>query len=196
MWDKRHNKLNWCHEIRAIFSELDDSHSFLNSTTVSLNWAWGILFQKYIETWKRDLLSKPKLRTYIKCKNMYSLENYVTLNMAPKYRSALAKLRCGILPLELETGRYHNIEESQWLCKLCQSGSIENEYHFLFDCHKYEDHRRVFYRKIETLYPNFLELEPDSRFAILMNADIVRDTAKFVYEAFCFRQNCIYNHGN
>ena len=72
------------------------------------------------------------MRTYIKCKNEYTAEPYVKLSMAPKYRSALAKLRCGILPLEIETGRYVGTDECRRFCKLCLSGEVENEYHLVY----------------------------------------------------------------
>ena len=61
------------------------------------------------------------------------------MSMAPRYRSALAKLRFGILPLEIEVGRFHDIPEYCRLCKLCDMQCVENERHFLFDCPTYKD---------------------------------------------------------
>ncbi len=53
---------------------------------------------------------KPKLRTYILFKDNVNIEPYI-LSCLPKYqRSVFAKLHYGILPLGIETGRYHNIE--------------------------------------------------------------------------------------
>ena len=39
------------------------------------------------------------------------LENYVNARIPLKHRSAIAKCRCGVAPLRLETGRYENLPE-------------------------------------------------------------------------------------
>ena len=60
----------------------------------------------------------------------------------PRYkRAAFTKLRCGVLPLEIETGRYSNVKYDERLCKLCNKGKVENEEHFLLECELYEDLR-------------------------------------------------------
>ena len=40
----------------------------------------------------------------------------------------MAKFRCGVAPLRIETGRYENIREDQRICPICKS-DIENETH-------------------------------------------------------------------
>lgn len=52
-----------------------------------------------------------KLRTYKHFKVNYGLENYVACAFIPrKHKTALAKFRCGVAPIRLETGRYENIK--------------------------------------------------------------------------------------
>ena len=56
--------------------------------------------------WFNKLPSKQKLRMYSLFKNEIKTEEYILSNI-PKYkRSLLFQLRIGILPLEIETGRY------------------------------------------------------------------------------------------
>ena len=62
-------------------------------------------------------------------------------NLNRSERSILAQFRCGILPLRIETGRYVGEKPEERLCKVCQSGQIENELHFLFNCVLYNDFR-------------------------------------------------------
>ena len=57
-----------------------------------------------------DTLKYPKLRTYITFKDNFSIEPYVSVNMNRKYRSVLAQLRSGILPLEIECVRWKSLE--------------------------------------------------------------------------------------
>ena len=49
-------------------------------------------------------------------------------------RSLLARLLCGILPLELEVGRYTGVDKHLRYCRVCETGAVEDEIHFLFHC--------------------------------------------------------------
>ena len=49
--------------------------------------------------------------------------------------------RCSILPLRLETGRFVGEPEYQRICKMCDSGQVENELHFLVECQFYNELR-------------------------------------------------------
>ncbi len=71
--------------------------------------------------------------TYVLFKGNFCVEPYLRVNMDRKYRSVLAKLRCGILPLEIETGRWKNVDAGNRLCELCHT-DVEDEYHFMFRC--------------------------------------------------------------
>jgi hypothetical protein len=49
----------------------------------------------------------------------------------PKYlRSILAQFRCGILPLRIETGRYHGEPVKERICSLCSENNVEDKIHF------------------------------------------------------------------
>ncbi len=37
-----------------------------------------------------------------------------------------------IMPLEIETGRWQNKPAEERICKVCESGEVENEFHFIF----------------------------------------------------------------
>ena len=64
-----------------------------------------------------------KLRTYRLLKKKLKTETYVTSIMPRSHRSVLAKLRCGSLPLCIETGRYCKpvLQLSDRLCIYCNS---------------------------------------------------------------------------
>ena len=53
----------------------------------------------------------------------------------------LAKMRLSAHNLEIERGRYLNIERERRLCQVCNANVIENENHFLWDCMKYDKDR-------------------------------------------------------
>ena len=65
--------------------------------------------------------------------------------MNRQQRSLLAQVRCGKLPLHIETGRFKTVRDenhsffrrmnkSERLCHICNSGDIEDETHFICVC--------------------------------------------------------------
>ncbi len=83
------------------------------------------------DKWKNNLPNKPKLRTYISCKEQYCTEKYVKLCIPRKERSMLAQIRFGILPLHIETGRFRGTALKERTCQICKSQSIEDEFNGL-----------------------------------------------------------------
>ena len=81
--------------------------------------------------------NKPKLRFYALFKENTEVKNYVTMNLSSSVRSVLARIRLGILPLHIETGRFNNTKFKDRHCNICNQGKIEHECHFLFECVMY-----------------------------------------------------------
>ena len=52
--------------------------------------------------------------------------------MNRKCRSYLAQFRSGILPLEIEIGRWQNKNVEDRICKLCDDYEVEDECHLIF----------------------------------------------------------------
>ena len=53
--------------------------------------------------------------------------------------------------LEIETGRYKNIDKEKRVCKVCNLSKIESEEHFLLECPKYSHHRKYFSEEIKSI---------------------------------------------
>ena len=51
--------------------------------------------------------------------------------------------------LEIEKGRYKKVPAENRKRNVCESGGIENETHFIFDCALYDDERGLFLKTIE-----------------------------------------------
>ena len=80
--------------------------------------------------------------------------------MSRRRRSLMSQFRTGILPLEIDTGRYVPIFDktlkknrkrtaNERICKLCRLNDIENEYHFLCVCPVYNSRRKPLLEEIE-----------------------------------------------
>ena len=96
----------------------------------------------------------PKLRTYILFMDIFEPETYIIKCMSRRRRSLMSQFRTGILPLEIETGRYVPIfyktlkknrkcTANERICKLCRLNDIENEYHFLCVGPVYNSRRKI-----------------------------------------------------
>ncbi len=95
--------------------------------------------------WKNDLQKGATLRTYRLCKRERQTENYLRVRLNRQQRSMLCQLRCGILPLRIEKGRYgpKPLPPENRICLLCNSDT-ETELHFLFHCNFYHQQRQTF----------------------------------------------------
>ena len=89
----------------------------------------------------------------------------------------MAQFRSGILPLEVETGRYQNIPLEFRLCLMCDENACEDETHFMFDRALYENIRCNYFSKITQCYPDVDECTISDKLIIMMNEDVVNFTA-------------------
>ncbi len=101
-----------------------------------------------------NIARKHKLRTYFTFKDTYEVEPYAFSFMNGKYISYLAQYPYGILRLEIETGWWQNKPVKERICKVCESGEVENEFHFIFSCTLYNNIRTTFLQNIGNIVPN------------------------------------------
>ena len=76
-----------------------------------------------------------------------------------KFRIVFAKFRMASHQLRIVTGRYgvNRIERNQRLCNMCNSGEIEDEYHFLIICNAYKDIRVKYINKYYYTKPSVMK---------------------------------------
>ncbi len=106
----------------------------------------------------------------------------------PKYeRSLISQLRLGILPLRIETGRYANLAVDERTCLICETNSVENEEHFLFDCNYYLDERTKLENDIGC---SFNDMNADEKFQTVFEHPF--RLAKYVKAAINKRKQKLY----
>ena len=106
---------------------------------------------------------------------------YINSIQIRKFRSALANFRCGTLPLEIETGRMCRVDRLERLCKVCKSGEIEDEVHFLLICKPLQHIREQYLNVSSTSLQTFFNL------LSYKNEDVIRNVAMYIYHAMSFR---------
>ena len=60
-----------------------------------------------------------------------------------QHLSALARFRCRIAAIRIETGRYEGLPENERICPVCEN-VVEDEYHVLCQCPSYTDLREEY----------------------------------------------------
>ncbi len=144
------------------------------------------------DTWKIEALKKPKLRTYLTFKENNETEPYVQKFMSRKHRSYLAQFRCGILPLDIETGRWVNKPVESRLCQLCSNGDIEDETHVTFECTFYDNIRNQFRHIVKESVPDLDNLDKSSQLKLFMESEFVNYFARFVTDIMSKRNQYLF----
>ena len=186
-----------CKFARAIGAWDRDRESIANLRAVDLK-----LRDFYKNKWlneinREDSVRGPgrnKLRTYRLLKQEFGAAEYVKHPFLTKQqRSALAKFRCGVAPLRLETGRYEGLTEEERLCPLCNI-EIENELHVITKCDIYDDLRLVLYDEAIAVNENFANLcDMDKLVFLLTNDKTVKIVAKTCVSILNRRKVLLYN---
>ena len=135
-----------------------------------------------------------KLRTYNLFKHSYQTECYVTnCNISRSGRSALAKFRCGIAPLKIETGRYQGLLHSERFCFKCMD-KVEDEFHVVMHCSLYLHIRHYLFRKTQLVDSEFASLDENAKFHYIMSCDkTIKYSAKACHDILVTRRNTLYN---
>ncbi len=81
-----------------------------------------------------------------------------------KERSTLAQIRFGILPLHIETGRFRGTALEERTCQICNSQSIEDEFHFILICNEYNELRIKLFNSIKYKVETFEYLDNSEMF--------------------------------
>ena len=130
-----------------ISQEVGDEALFLREFTLRLQ---DIARQN----WRADLESSAKLSTYSEFKSLLNHEKYLKVVKNYFIGKQLAKLRTSNHDLIIEKGRYQGIEVTNRTCEQCDMQRVEDEYHFLLECPKYDDLRREYLPRYYVNYPN------------------------------------------
>ena len=103
--------------------------------------------------------------------------------------------------LRIETGRFQRhglIPASERLCKLCNNGEVEDEFHFLIRCPLYKSLRENLYEAAYLSCNNFPNLDEMAKFIYLLSceSDLIAKVAEFCFRAFHLRDSELLDFSN
>ena len=183
---------SWCFYVKNLLKTLDMLEIYNSRHICDLQLCKTKLECIDRQSIVNEIGKKPKLRLYKQIMCEKGPETYVKLNLTSGERSMVAQSRMGILPIRIETGRFTNMKINERVCQMCNSGLIEDETHFIFNCTLYDSSRKDFFRKIELKCENFKNMNDLEKLKIF-NSQYVRQFAKYLTVIFQERRSHEYN---
>ena len=154
---------NWAFQIKSLLDELGFTYIWLEMVI-------QCVYDQYFQNWYGSVNASSKLEV-VKCTNkVFHFEKYLKCIKTDSHRIALARLRCSAHKLAIEEGRLRNIERSLRLCQFCNSGVIEDEFHFLLACPAYRELRTSILPRYYCRWPTkqkFIKLLNETQACIL-----------------------------
>ncbi len=151
------------------------------------------LTQYYEQQWHEKLQRQEsirgsgqnKLRTYRQFKLSPQSEQYLKIVMPKKYRSAMAKMRAGVGPIRIETGRYKRpaLTPEQRICHFCTLNEPETEEHVITRCSQYNGIRNALCQSALNIDIDFMFLiDTENMCFILSEPELAYLSAKAMFE--------------
>ena len=194
-WDlnehKGSNKSNFCAQVKQVMSEIGIKESYQRVEQVDLDLAKQQISDGSKQKWSKDIDNYAKLDLLKQIKPHFGTENYLKINIDRYDKSLLSQFRYGILPIELETGRYKGLDRAERLCTLCNSGQIEDQLHFAFHCPVYQDIRHDFVNACKGKGMNWENLTDINKVANLFEHH-PRLFGKYITKIFVHRKSLLF----
>ncbi len=190
LFDHKLRKNNWSSEVKEIAIKVNQLSSFTLLQCFNIKLAMESLNTEFIHLWKLSLNDISKLRLYKMINVTFMLPDYVTQVRNRRDRSILSKLRFGCLDLEVETGRWRNIERCNRICKVCQSGSIEDELHFVFNCISFNTIRNKYCKDLPILVN--VNMDVCEKFVFLLTKCTPKLVSIYIRELYDYRKDLLY----
>ena len=176
-------KATWCSQVKKLLDQISLGHLNPNNVTnLSPTEFQSIITSKLIDKanqeWKvriwdprsYNLDSGGRLLNYRILKKLPCTEQYLSNIHCKGHRWIIAALRGGCLPLQVETGRYRLPKTPYHLrsCKLCGSGEVETEHHFVMLCKALDQERSVLFQCLSSVDPSFSRLCSVDKFTYIL----------------------------
>lgn len=182
------NRNNWANQVKNLICDLGYNYLWNNReiTNLQLQCMIRTVYDQYLQSWFSELRNSSKLSTYNQIKHIFEQEKYLNCVKNIQHRNALSRFRCSAHRLNIEEGRYRNLEREQRICMKCNMNTLENEYHFLLVCPYYRELRS------EILPRYFCTWPSQQKFTKLLGSEqtsVILKLAKFVHMANVKRDN-------
>jgi hypothetical protein len=143
----------------------------------------------FVQNWHQNLVNSNKCRFYVAIKDNYNNSKYIETVNVKAHREALTRLLVSSHHLSIESGRWNRPQtpRNERFCPFCPH-IIEDEYHFVLQCSKYNILRKKLISDFFWKRPSMYKLT-----ILFNNKDnkIINGLAKYVYSAFQERDQAV-----
>ncbi len=185
------NKSNFCAQTKQVLCDMGLRDSYRTLKTVDINSGREKILENEKTEWVENLGDYSKLDLLSKIKTEFGTEKYLQLDLDRYDKSLLSQFRYGILPLEIETGRYKNLKREQRLCTICKCGAVEDQIHFAFYCSAYQEMRDEFIETCKDRLTGWHVLTDMGKVATLFTEQ-PRLFGKYIKKIFMHRKGILY----
>ena len=136
---------NWVKKVKALLERLGLANFWLAQRVDNENHFFRLVKQRlidnFLQNWRARVYQSTRIELFCGilepdfCTPIY-------LYMIPEnLRIHMSRIRCGSHRLEIETGRYRNLDRNQRLRQICNGDAVEDELHFILVCPLYNEAR-------------------------------------------------------
>ncbi len=122
---------------------------------------------------------------------MNSVQSIVKKNLLRSQRSLISKLKCGVLPIALETGRWTDIPIEKRTCSICPDRPVETEEHFLTVCPALDEVRTRNLTRLNNIR-DISTLKGITKMKEMFMPDMIKTTARMIEEMYEARNSLMY----
>ena len=184
-----HGAKNWVYKVKCLLNECGFGYVWENqcpprnidSFLLSIR---QTLHDMYIQNWNSIIVSSSKCYYYKLFKSTLTAESYLFDINIRKYKLALTRFRCSGHKLMIEVGRQQHVPKELRFCKQCKLNEIEDEYHFLLVCAKYNDLRTKYLDKCYCVHPT---IEKIISLLSSTHVNTIRKLSMFIHNAMAIR---------
>ena len=182
---------NWAASVKNLLNIYGLGYAFNTSDQLNAKVFPMIFKQRIIDTfvqqWHVSIDTSTMLDFYKCFKHTLEYESYLDI-LPYSLRCILSKIRLSCHPLRVQTGRYapNRIARNERICLYCDSGDIEDEYHFICVCNKFSEVRKKYIKKFYFIRPSMF------KFIQLLNSSnkmLIRNLCIFVKESLKLRHS-------
>ena len=186
------NQRCWCQCIKHWLIQPDLECVFSEKLSIDIDRIKIQLNDLMQEQWSNEMHNKPKLRTFAQIKGIFEPEPYVLSNISLQRRSLLARIRLGILPIKIETGRFRSLPVEQRLCELCEMHKVENEIHVLREYPLCHDFSETLYDHTKRMTNDFVTMGMQEKIVYLVK-HMRREVSCYLVQSWSIRKDNLYN---
>ena len=160
---------------------LDDEH-------VDLDACHSRLKRLNRQRWLLEASTKPKLRTFLEINDENEMRSLVKCNLPRNQRSLLSKLKMGVLPLQIELGRWKDVPLEYRVCRVCEKDELEDEYHHVLFCDALVMTRTYLFRELK----NVDYSSKENLLKSIFKPENLKTTGRYIEQMYMERRDLLY----